>query len=156
MFGGAVNGNAGTTPSNRPDQADEFALSQGTVAQPVVAYMASLDVELPQRGREYLFSTPRGNAQLSVQGFSQRVYDRLISILMLLLGAMFIWLVYHLVLHLVHQTWGAKAMVAGLTLFGILSVIFGFVPFYGCLAILAAIIIAVPNRTRLLHDAPAS
>jgi len=146
MFGGAVNVDAKSAPGNRPDQAGGYGMPQDTVAQPVVAYMASLDVELPQRGREYLFSTPRGNAQLSVQGFSQRVYERLISILTLLFGALFIWLVYRVALPLVHTAWGAKAIVAGLILFGTISVMAGYLPFYGCLAILAAIVVAVPRR----------
>ncbi len=173
MFGGAVNSNAGQAsqgdrridpfngepqsrelkPINQPIDGD-FAVADAepqAPAPPADAYMASLDVDLPLRGREYLFSTPRGDARLTVQGISQRVYQRLTSILLLLVGAAVIFQLYRWSISLIHTVWGAWALVTISTLVGALSLVNGYLPIYGCLAILAAIVIVTSNRHQLIQ-----
>ena len=47
------------------------------------AHMASLAIQLPVRGREYFFTTPRGEVVLSANGISKTVTQRVIGLIML-------------------------------------------------------------------------
>ncbi len=146
MFGGAVNPDAGVAGPHSGLAVSAVELSTSGLA---AGYLASLDVELPQRGREYLFSTPRGDGQLSVQGISQRDYQRLLTIATLLLIAAVVWLTCKLMSRLKRTVWGKGSLVVVLTLFGVLSLVLGYLPIYGILAILAAIVIAVSRNVQL-------
>jgi len=50
------------------------------------AYMTSLSITLPARGREFFFTTPRGEAKLSANGISKTVTQRAVGVMVLLLG----------------------------------------------------------------------
>ncbi len=106
-------------------------------------FMASLDVELPVRGREFLFSTPRGDVELSAQGVSHRDYQRLITIGTVLLMAVLLWGAYRLSTRLANNVWGSRSIVTVLTFFGILSLLIGYLPVFGALALLAAVGLAL-------------
>ena len=47
------------------------------------AHMASLTITIPERGREFFFSTPRGEVVLSANGVSKTVTQRVIGLIML-------------------------------------------------------------------------
>ena len=50
------------------------------------AYMTSLSITLPARGKEFYFTTPRGEAKLSANGISKTVTQRAVGVMVLLLG----------------------------------------------------------------------
>ncbi len=53
-------------------------------------YMNSLAITLPARGKEYFFTTPRGDAVLSVNGVSKSMTRLVIGLLILLVGMVLI------------------------------------------------------------------
>jgi hypothetical protein len=66
--------------------------ADGTVIQvPLPGHLASLDTELPVRGREFLFTTPRGEIEITAQSISVESIERLTTIAVLLAVAFTIW-----------------------------------------------------------------
>ncbi len=65
---------------------DRFAAS--TAAE---GFMASLDVDLPVRGQEFYFMTPRGELELTAQGYSQAEFNRLVNLTGILVLAVILW-----------------------------------------------------------------
>ena len=107
------------------------------------AFMASLDVDLPVRGREYFFTTPRGEVKLSAQGIATQVYQRLYASLAVLAIAAGAWVIYLLCTRLTQTRLGAIAVGCVLVLFGVISLVQGYLPIYGGLALLAAIVLFI-------------
>ena len=114
---------------------------------PSAAFMASLDVELPLRGREFLFSTPRGDVQLSAQVLAHRDYQRLFTIASVLMVAVLLLAAYRLTKGLTGNVWFTRESVTVLTVVGMASLIIGYLPVYGVLALLAALGLAFISRT---------
>ncbi len=54
-------------------------------------FMASLDVDLPVRGQEFYFMTPRGDLVLTAQGYSQAEFNRLVKLIGIALLALILW-----------------------------------------------------------------
>ena len=52
-------------------------LGSGSGAAPAMAGLASLDVEIPQDGVEYLFTTPRGKVEITARPVSHWFVSRL-------------------------------------------------------------------------------
>ena len=52
----------------------------------VETHLASLDVDLPLRGREYLFTTPRGDIDITALAVSEPLLGRLIRLLVIAAG----------------------------------------------------------------------
>ena len=109
------------------------------------AFMASLDVDLPVRGREYYFTTPRGEVELSAQGVAMKLYKRLYTTLAILGVAVGVWVIYRLSLRLIQTRWGNTAIVSVLVLIGLISLALGYLPAYGLLALLAAALLVRPH-----------
>lgn len=163
MLGGAVGqtdlpasgpaggmGSGGMGSSNGVPIVGDFSVAQPrdtrTSSLNRTAFMSSLDVEMPERGQEFLFSTPRGDAKLSMQGISQSVYQRLQTVVGLVIAIAIISLVYRTLRAIAQRTWGARLLAIGLMIGGVISLLSGYLPLYGCLAILLAIIIATARR----------
>jgi len=106
-------------------------------------YLASLDVDFPVRGREYFFSTPRGEVQLSAQGMATRTSQRLYAIMTVLVVAVGLWASYLISLRLAVTRWGMIAMVLALALLGSVSLAQQYLPVYGGLALLVAMVLVV-------------
>lgn len=116
------------------------------------AFMASLDVDMPQRGQEFLFATPRGDARLSVQGMSQSAYQRILTIAGLLVAMVLINFLYRLLHAITNRTWGARVLAVSLMIVGVMSLLAGYLPIYGGVAILFAIIVATTRRNDALYS----
>jgi autotransporter-associated beta strand protein len=108
-----------------------------TAAAVAPAGMASLDFELPQRGRLYRFTTPRGEVELSARAVSTRFLVRLGSLLAIVV---LVLAVHRLVLA---ARRGGFARLRGrpgailLAVLGLLSLVTGVMPLAGlaCLAV---------------------
>ncbi len=88
---GAVAGQAVTGLAFSPDgalAAQDFTRQQLVPSDEyaVETHFASLDVDLPQRGREYLFTTPRGDIEITARAVSEPLLGRLIRLLILAVG----------------------------------------------------------------------
>ena len=117
-------------------QSDAFA---------VETHLASLDVDLPLRGREYLFTTPRGDIDITARAVSEPLLGRLYRLLVIAAG--FVVLVVLLrvlprVLPVLHRSrWFAAAVL----LAGLLSLLLGIFPILA----LAALIYGLVQLIRL-------
>jgi len=49
-------------------------------------FMNSLAINMPSRGKEFFFSTPRGNSELIANGISKSVTQRIVGLVILVLG----------------------------------------------------------------------
>ncbi len=123
-------------PSALPNDQPASGLADGGLRG---AYMASLDVELPQRGREVLFMTPRGQISISAQSVSAEVYQRVVSILWILALAVAVWVGYRLYCLAARSRTGRVWLAAFLAIAGAASLLLGILPIYGLLAVFAAI-----------------
>jgi len=152
-FGGGLGSSMAQSAPATPSQTANTLATQnqfGNNMAPVLsgetasaAFMASLDVDLPVRGREYFFTTPRGQVELSVQGIATKFYQRLYTILAVLVIAAAVWVSYLFCERLTQTRWGTTAIFSGLILFGIISLVQGYLPIYGGLALLAAVVLVV-------------
>jgi hypothetical protein len=94
-------------------------------------HLASLDVDLPERGQQFLFTTPRGEIQITAHGFANPVLERLIRLLVILGGAVALWILIRL------ACWAGPSIrqtIAGavlLIVFGFGSVVLGILPVVG-------------------------
>ena len=56
--------------------------------------LASLDVQFPTRGREYLFTTPGGDTQIVARAVEQPLLNRLLRLLAVVIGLVVVTLIY--------------------------------------------------------------
>lgn len=135
MYGGAAEGTdaAGLDVQGLPDAAGEMGF-------------ASLDVVLPERGVEYLFTTPRGDIEITAQNVSTEQVDRvtgLLSILAILIG---IGVVYRLGQAIVGRT-SPRTLAITSILLGVLSFISGVLPVVGIVMIVWGIVTIIRGST---------
>lgn len=94
--GGGTGGRQATASSGQgqlPSPTINLAVPSGPgEATPQSAgYLASLDIDIPMRGRTYLFATPRGQVALSANGISYEFARRLFGLLCTLLLLAIAW-----------------------------------------------------------------
>lgn len=123
-------------------------------------HLASLDVELPLRGREYLFTTPRGDIEITARAVSEPLLGRLIRLL--LIGAGFIVLLVLLrvlprVLPVLH---GSRWFAAAVLLIGLVSLLLGIFPILALVALIYGLVqlirLEIARRRRAAAPAPAA
>jgi hypothetical protein len=113
------------------------------VADPTPTNLASLDVELPVRGVEYQFSTPRGEVEITARAVSNDLLARLWRLAAVLGGIAVVALAARWLAR------GGAALLAGrlgaalLILGGLASVISGVLPLFGLAALLFGLALAV-------------
>jgi hypothetical protein len=131
---------------------------QGGQAAAVESHLASLDVDLPQRGVEFLFTTPRGDIEITGRAVSAPLISRLVRLLWIVVGLVVLVIVYRLLQRigppLVHSMWAA----ALLLLAGLFSVLFGLFAIVGLLALVVGLVqlvrLAWSRRRRTAPAAP--
>ncbi|MDZ4852435.1 MAG: hypothetical protein SGI77_24365 [Pirellulaceae bacterium] len=103
------------------------------------AFMASLDVDIPVRGQEFLFTTPGGELELAARSLSHHMIGRFSMAVCLVIAAGFAYVLLKW-LHsmLDHQT-GRQVLAATLLVLGLVSLGFGLLPIYGSLSLLASL-----------------
>ena len=107
---------------------------------PPVTGLASLDVDLPQSGQVYRFTTPRGEVEITAWAVSKRVTRRLLDLLPALLTLAL--LVAGIVLVRL-QFWSVLIGRAGstcLVCIGLVMVVLGIFPIVGSLAVVVGVI----------------
>lgn len=119
-----------------------------TLAKPgyEAANMASLDIELPVRGIEYWFTTPRGDVQVSARAISRTLTARLIRLGWLLAAFVVLGVLYRWIAR------GGLAVLAGrlgsslLIVLGLFSLISGVFPGVGLIGLIAGVAIKIKRR----------
>jgi hypothetical protein len=149
----ALEQEAGAAGAGPPAADDEAALrEEGLVAggrydrAGFGGSLVSLDVEIPRRGREYLFTTPRGDARIHSRAVSHRTIEILGRVGLLALAAALTWGVVRSTRGLLAGTAAARRASAVLIALGGLSVIAGILPLAG----LAAVVAGIALRRRAL------
>jgi hypothetical protein len=113
----------------------------------VAAGLASLDVQLPERGRIYRFTTPRGDIELQAHSVPVVVLSRLASLAAVLVALLVAWLLsressLRAAVGLLNSTTCGVA----LAIFGLISVVGGILPLAGLLAIVVGLVITIRSR----------
>jgi hypothetical protein len=108
--------------------------------------LASLDVELPQRGREYLFTTPRGDVEITARSVGAPFLGRFLRAGLVLAAALAAWGLYRFLRRrrmprVEQRRLGALLLVAGLA-----SLIGGIFPIAGLIAAAGGVVLLVRPR----------
>jgi hypothetical protein len=122
---------------------------QGEQIAQVAAGLASLDVALPERGRLYRFTTPRGDIAITASAIPASALDRLIGLVAVLVAILAAWLLSReksrqVATWLVSSTAGGVAVLA----VGLVSLLLGILPLLGLVALVAGLAIVVRSRIR--------
>lgn len=135
----------------RPGGPGEAAMpsrgNQAAAAAPA-GYLTSLDVELPARGHEYLFTTPRGETEITAQSISQESLSRLSVIGIIVAAALVVWLLARLYIRTRHYRIVRIASAAALVVLGVALLVTGTTPLYALIALVAAVAIAMQAVSR--------
>jgi hypothetical protein len=142
--GGKARGAMGAEPGLR---VIEGIVEDGKTA--TATGLASLDIELPQRGKLYMFTTPRGDIRLSARSLPRPLIARgrmlgwvLGAIVVLAIGWRLARKVVDEVLATSQRARGFGMVLAGL---GLVSVVTGIFPVLGIAAVVAGIVLARKN-----------
>jgi len=113
----------------------------------VAAGLAILDVQLPERGRVYRFTTPRGDIELQVHSIPTVALSKFANLAAVLVTLFLIWLLgressRRAAMSLLHST----VIGVALAIVGLVSVIVGILPLAGLLAIVIGSIIVIRSR----------
>lgn len=107
----------------------------GSGAAPAIAGLASLDVEIPQDGVEYLFTTPRGKVEITARPVSHWFISRLWGAGGLLAAVVVLWVLTRPALvrgyrAAANTVWFAVALIV----VGLASLVLGILPLAGLIA----------------------
>ena len=121
----------------------------------MAAGLASLDVAIPQRGRMYRFTTPRGDLEITARSIPVTVLSRFYGLIAISLT---VCVLSALTTRRARRVWAilANSTVAGLLLVlgGLCSIVLGIFPVAGLLMVATGIFIAIRSRmTRFLEPA---
>ena len=105
--------------------------------------LSSLDIELPERGVDFYFKSPRGKATVIVRALETRSFSRWMSVAITLgvcIGAgIACWFLAWLCQRPVLQFFATMGLLFG----GLISVVSAFFPVYGLIALLAGIVLII-------------
>ena len=74
------------TESNQKNVRPNLSLVVTAPQETHESYMTSLLIALPARGKEFYFTTPRGDAILSANGVSKSIVPKTIGLVVLVIG----------------------------------------------------------------------
>ena len=134
--------NAAPNPPGTPTPpGDAEAMAQ------VAAGLASLDVRLPERGKLYRFTTPRGDLEIRARAIPVVALQRLAGLGAVLAAIGIVWLLGR---EKSRRIWaalfGSVAFAVVLVVLGVLSVIVGVFPIAGLAAMVTGVVLVIRNR----------
>ncbi len=112
------------------------------VVQAPATGLASLDVTLPERGVEYLFTMPRGDIQISARSVNADQVQRVFGLMLILVGIAVLMVAFRIARALVIRI-GDRTRGILLLLLGGISVLVGIFPVLGIMAIIAGVIMLI-------------
>jgi hypothetical protein len=107
---------------------------------PPAAVLASLDVDLPQRGVEFLFTTPRGEIEITARAVSGSAVDRLQHLLAILATAVVLYVVYRVLRRIGPDLLNTMAGSALLVVLGGASLCLGLLPVVGVVILVVGLV----------------
>ena len=143
-----VGGYSGLPPALKPQSGsmplgDRVVLGKDAEVGDSEGYLTSLEIELPARGVDYYFSSPRGNASVTVRPLVSKTFANLTSAMILIGVSLGVWIVVLIGQRIERSKILRMSAVVGLALAGLISVLTSTLPIYGLLAIVAAIALAI-------------
>ncbi|HPM81645.1 MAG TPA: hypothetical protein PLF81_13145 [Candidatus Anammoximicrobium sp.] len=131
----------------------DFDSATGLAQQPTLWYgahaaethLASLDVDLPLRGREYLFTTTRGDIDITARAVSESLLGRLLRLLAVAVGFVVLLVVLRVLPRVLPLLHGSRWFAGAMLLVGLISLLLGIFPILA----LAALIYGLVQLVRL-------
>ena len=114
--------------------------AEGTTVQLPATGLASLDIELPRRGREYLFTTPRGAIEIKARAIAAPHVERLSRLLVILAVFAGVAAVYQVFRYL-NRVLGRRLKASLLTVLGLASLVTFVVPIAGLVSLVTGIVL---------------
>ena len=110
--------------------------------------LVSLDIELPQRGVEYRFTTPRGAVEITARAASMNMLQILQRLAMCGLACVVILILYRLIRGRASALFSSRATSIWLIVFGAVSLLGGVLPLAGLLVLLIGIVMRVMQNLK--------
>lgn len=154
--GGGLGGGGPMAPGGAPAYAAEYDMEGESVAPFTSTHLASLDVELPVRGVEFMFTTPRGDLEITATAVSSPLLARLTHLGLLLAGLLGIYLLARLcclVCRRLKNTWLGTTL---LLVAGAASLIAGVFPVLGLVLLTLAIVRSIRHFRGLAQSKSAA
>jgi hypothetical protein len=145
------------TPDGRFAGSSVVATVQPPPMQPPVpAGLASLDVEIPQIGELYRFTSPRGEATITVRAVSRSFTNALKRLAMAAVIAVAVWLIFKVTPRLAES--GSRQSTLGLVLMvtGIVCLLTGILPCAAVIPIVAGLVLRLRGRFNRKHPTAAT
>jgi hypothetical protein len=143
-YGGMAAAGTELAMSANGEQIADLAFSQVPAAAALPVGLASLDVQLPQRGELYLFTKPRGDAQITARAVSREligtVSRAILAVALALLALLLVRWGCRGRFDWVLGSWGSTCLI-------LLFVLIPFLPLVGLLGVTAGVMIKI-NRWR--------
>lgn len=141
------------TPSLTADF-DSLAEPRGEQLAQLAAGLASLDVQIPERGRVYRFTTPRGEIALTANSIKLDALSRLLGLASVFVVSLIGWfLSREKGQQMLKQLLNSVIVGVALAMLGFASVFSGFLPFAGILVTVMGIVILIRSRTTSMRAA---
>ncbi|QDV24369.1 hypothetical protein [Aureliella helgolandensis] len=130
----------GSAPSTDNLNSRGKALSGELAANAAVVgpIWASLDVELPNRGQTFLFTTPGGELHLTAQSVPWEILGRFLAVVLILITVCIALYACSRLLQFTAKRTGLRLVTVSLTLVGLGSLLLGLLPVYGGACLLVA------------------
>lgn len=146
-MGGAVDGVA-FSPDGRILATQDSDSASGLAQQPTLwfgahaaeTHLASLDVDLPLRGREYLFTTTRGDIDITARAVSEPLLGRLARLLAVAAGFVVLLVVLRVLPRVLPLLHGSRWFAAAVLLVGLLSLLLGIFPILALAALIYGLV----------------
>ena len=110
--------------------------------------LVSLDIELPQRGVEYRFTTPRGAVEVTARAVSTNMLQILQRLGMCVLGAIAILILYRLIRGREAALISNSATSICLIVIGVASLLVGIMPLAGVVILVIGIVIRTQQHLK--------
>jgi len=129
-------------------------------AQGIEHHLASLDVDLPDRGVEFMFTTPRGEIEITARAVSAPMTERIVWLIAIVVALVVLYIIYRLARRIVPWLVGSQVGASLLFLAGVFSLLFGLFPIAALTAFVVGLVqlirLSIANRRRRRERAPAA
>lgn len=147
-FGGGMGGGMGGRVAGGADASVTAAIVPQVTTPQRAGFLASLEVELPVRGTEYLFTTTGGDLELSARSVSEEQSNQVVgSLVILAIGLLVYVTMRFLATRLRSASVNGRivgAVLAGVA--GVASLVSGYLPVYGLLLVMVSLSLALSSR----------
>ena len=136
---------------------EDFVQAVPQTAMPAVeTHLASLDVDLPLRGREYLFTTPRGEVEITARAVSEPLLGRLARLAAVAAGIVALLVLLRVLPPLARALHRSRIFAGGVLLLSLFSLVLGVFPILALVALIYGLVQLIRlTATRRRGSSPA-